>query len=438
MEPVAEFNAMAFFNPEGLVPAYKHAQAFAGEEGRLATMCDIVEARIGAKPGEFLWESYFTTLSAEYVGLSKDGNPIAIVAHGFGPMETLDGILAAYSHEFKDKERNNRGGRISADEFRKLEDGTYGEVSVIDLTAVWNRREYAFGSHPVTTVEITEEPLWQARLGPKWQEYVHYHEQFAREWEEDNVFEPHTKPCIIAMDGAANCSYCCRELFDRWMELTPRTAIAHLLSVGPLSHNHHQYWGHRYVNLEYRESLSCDVSCHEWWNGTRMVGIRSGGAIKFHPGLPDFQYLVQSKLDKLWRPNPEGSKNFTDGFWHLVPINGKFFTDYRKQGDGMDLYEPEHLVTDIAALPGPNMKLRTTIGGYHGFFKYGIEEVRRIAPKGVNAYTVGDVEIEWNEGNPTHHVAEIAFYKVSVDTTRRLVRRNDIYRDFDFIMKLVS
>ncbi|MEK7512280.1 MAG: hypothetical protein AAB575_04705, partial [Patescibacteria group bacterium] len=144
------FSAMAFYNPNGFVPAFKQAKAFAGKDGRVATLPDILEARLATKPGEYPWESYFTTMSAEYVGLSKAGNPIAIVAHGVGPMSTLDGVLVAYSHEFNDKERNQRGGRISQEEFLKLESGAYGEVTIVDLVATWNRRIYQFSNHAIT------------------------------------------------------------------------------------------------------------------------------------------------------------------------------------------------------------------------------------------------------------------------------------------------
>lgn len=465
--PIGPFNAMAFYNPRGFVPAFKQARAFAGEGNgaRVATLPDIVEARLATKPGDLPWGTYFTTMSAEYAGLSRKGHPIAIVAHGVGPMSTLDGVLAAYSFQFNDKDRNNRGGRISNEEFRKLESGHYGEVSIVDLAETWNRRPYQFSGHAVTANEIDDEPLWQARLGKQWLEYAVCHTRFAQEWhakqagiDPENRYNlpnhaefcdrrramhlrlalPDSRPSILAMDSASNCSYSSRKLFDCWMKRAPNTAIAHLLSIGGLMHGHQEYWQQDYNRREQRESLASDVDCHEWSNGTRLLGIQNNGTIVIHGGLPEYNKLVQTKLDRLWKSNPGGTQNASNGFWHLLEIGKQHFTDVPKMGDGMDSGEPEFLVTNLETIPNGENTFRTKIGGYHGFFKYGIDEVRRVAPNGANAYTVGDVEIEWNGDSPTHHVADVTFYKVEVDTSKRLVRMDDIYRNFDLMMALTA
>jgi len=461
-----KFSAMAFYNPQGFVPAFRHSKAFAGDNGRVATLPDIIEARLATKPGEYPWEAYFTTMSAEYVGLSRAGNPIAIVAHGVGPMSTLDGVLAAYSHEFNDKEdRNHRGGRISQEEFLKLESGQYGEVYIVDLTDTWNRRPYQFSGHAITADEIEEEPLWQARLGKRWREYINHHTVCARKWhleqagvDPDNrdglsnhekycdrrrathlrLAEEGSSPSILSMDSASNCGYFGREMFDHWMKDAPGTAIAHLLSIGGLMHRHHEYYMYDYNQREQRESLASDVSCHEWWNGTRLLGVRSGDKIVVHPGLPDYSELVKKHLDQLWGKKNKGVKGTTNGFWHLVQIGKRYFTDYPKKGERMDNHEPEFLAVKVEKLPGKPNKFRTKIGGYHGFFRYGIGEVKRIAPPEANAYTIGDVEIESKGGNPTHHVGPVTFYKIEVDTTQRLIRMEDIYRDFGLIMSLAE
>lgn len=102
-------HAMAFYHQDGLPAAWKQAMKFAGKGGRLATMPDIIASRLETNPGEMPWETYFTTLTAEYLGFSKQGNRILIVAHGVGPMSTLEGVQKAYSWEYTDKERDRRG-----------------------------------------------------------------------------------------------------------------------------------------------------------------------------------------------------------------------------------------------------------------------------------------------------------------------------------------
>lgn len=456
-------SAMAFYNPQGFVPAFKQAKAFADKNGRVATLPDVIEARLATKPGEYPWEAYFTTMSAEYVGLSKNGNPIAIVAHGVGPMSTLDGVLAAYSYQFNDKDRDRRGGRITQEEFLKLASGAYGDVMIVDLNATWNQRQYPFSGHAITAKEIMEEPLWRARLGKKWREYIEHHAACARQWHlEQAGFDPENRfelpnytqsldrrrgmhvrlaktgsnPCILSMDDANNCGYSDREMFDHRMKKTPGTAIAHLISIGGLANSHHDYYEYDYEQREQRQSLASDVSCHEWSDGTRLLGIQPGESISVHPGIASYSTLVKQHLDKLWGSNPKGEKGIVNGFWHLVEMGKRHFTDYPKQGERMDCHEPEFLVTKIEQV-GESKQFRTTVGGYHGFFKYGIDEVRRIAPPEANAYMVGDIRIEWKDGDPTHHVGPVTFYKVTVDTSQRLVRMDDIYRDYDLMMSLI-
>ena len=69
---------MTFYHKDGLVPAWKQAIRFAGQEGRIAILPDIINARLSTKPGSIPWERYFTTLSAEYLGISRGGNPIIV------------------------------------------------------------------------------------------------------------------------------------------------------------------------------------------------------------------------------------------------------------------------------------------------------------------------------------------------------------------------
>lgn len=154
---------MPFYHSGGFEAAYRLASRYAGTGGRIATLPDIIEARLNSGINDTPWTQYFTTMSAEYVGLDGRGTPIVVVAHGIGPMSTSDGAVKANTHESDDGYR--RGGRISQSAFLKLAAGEFGDVTVVKLEDVWNRRQYAFSGHAVTAREIENEPLWQARLG---------------------------------------------------------------------------------------------------------------------------------------------------------------------------------------------------------------------------------------------------------------------------------
>jgi len=153
--------AMAFYHPHGLVAAWKQAMLFAGEGGRIATLPDIVDARVATPRGGVAWNSYFTTASAEYYGLDRDGRPVVAVAHGIGPLATLESCLKAYA---KDGEGRRRTGRISRDDFLRLLDGAWGEIHVVDWAAYVSRRGTGM-IHVQLARESAFDPWTVARLG---------------------------------------------------------------------------------------------------------------------------------------------------------------------------------------------------------------------------------------------------------------------------------
>ena len=444
-------HAMAFYHQDGLPAAWKQAMKFAGKGGRLATMPDIIVARLETKPGALPWEMYFTTLTAEYCGVGKDGKRILIVAHGVGPMSTLDGVQKAYSWEYLDKDRNHRGGRVTQQEFLDLEAGKFGEVGIIDLDSYCLRYRYPF-IQTLRSSEAMTDPVLKARFGPQAEQYVEAHTAAARMWHREQAgLNPENKynlpnhgqfldrrrsqhvrdgaegsdPYIITVDDAANCCYTFGPEHGH-RPIEEGYAIAHLISTGCLCNLHH----------EGNESLVLDVSCHEWWNGVRVVGIQAGGSIR--SGLnkgPDAYNLLR----KYWRDLLVSVKKQEEvGFRGLVQIGKQWFTQYPKSGERMDTWEPEFVVTSMKKIGNP-IVFRTTVGGYHGFFKFGVNEVQAIAPPNANAYFfVGEPQNEWHDGNPTHQTCEVQFYRIEADTSKRMIRADKLVHDYDTMMKLVA
>lgn len=273
--------AMAFHYD--FISAWNQAGEFSGTGGRVATLPDIVGARLVAKPESFEWKNYFTTSSAEYMGFSRGGNRILIVAHGIGPMSTLKGILKAYSYEIDDykKSRERRGGRISIKEFRNLEDGKYGEVSVVDMEALLKRYEYPFLEY-LTASQTLSEPLLKARFGPKAGDYIKCISLFAQDYHRKNGVGEIADPYILQMRDAANCSY----MFSKEGKINKigdKSAFAHLLSIGGLADNY--IASANYDKYPEYLCLISEVGCHEWSNNVRLVGIRPNIEVKdIHPG----------------------------------------------------------------------------------------------------------------------------------------------------------
>lgn len=431
MDKIATPNTgMAFYHPDGFVPAWKQATAFAnggaksGQKGRIATLPDIISARLGETgTRNSAWCQYFTTTSAEYFGVGKDGKRKLIVAHGVGPMATLDGIQKAYSHEYKDTERNRRGGRISREEFLKLEAGEYGKVHVVDYDELCNRYEYPF-YQVLTLSQALAEPLMEARLGPRWREYLKRHAKEARAFFKEEGLrveeEDRQDPYIVKMDQASNCSY-------EYAKLAEDQAIAHLLSIGGLSQLSHSPGRGRY-----RTSLVCDVDCHEWWNGVRLAASQIDASLKsIHPGVTSLRDLMYRHWQHLIKPVAEQSAPL--GLRVLTKVDGNWFTQYQKQGERMDTYEAEFPVTSCVEVEGGPATFTTTEGGGF-FFKYGINEVERIAPEGANAYYLpGDV-CRGGDGM----ITSIQFFRVEVDTSRRMPHQSDVQNNFELLMELLE
>jgi hypothetical protein len=441
--------AMAFYHEDGLPAAWKQAAKFAGKGGRLATMPDIVTARLDSTLNDTPWCTYSTTTTAEYYGFSKTGKRILIVAHDVGPMSTLDGVMKAYSWHYKDKNRDRKGGRITEQEFWDLEAGKYGEVSVIDLEAYCKRYEYPF-LQVLRFSEALTDPLLHARLGHQAEDYVKYHAEEARKWHREQAgLDPenryqlpnheeylgrrrnqhvrdgaeYSNPYIITMGGPSNLCY-----FFGWppkwpgfREIESGMAVGHLISTGALAHLHH----------EQNESLVNDVGCHEWSNGVRLVGIKAGGDIRtgLHKG-PSAHDLLRQHWQDLFFPVEQ---KMDIGFRALMKINNQWFTQYLKDGERMDAWEPEFIVTSMEKIGEPTL-FQTTIGGYHGFFKYGIKEVEAIAPQNANAYSFASEPQISGE----HHIATVQFYRITADTTKRLMKADKLAHDFDLLMKLVE
>lgn len=447
-------SAMAFYHEDGFVPAWKQAVKFSGKNGHIATMLDIVDARIATGIDQHPWNTYYTVNSAEYFGYGADGRRKLIVAHGVGPMSTLEGIQKAYSFQYKDKTRKNKGGRISQDEFLKLEAGEYGEVynademgplkdgdgkfgmvAVVDFDNFVDYYEYPFIGY-LTLNEARREPLMRARLGPRYREYLEHHTRMATAIHAKEHGKAIPDPYIVEIGAASNCTYTADGFANH-----PRTypwldkgdgAVAHLLSTGRLSNVYHER------ERRVPHSIANNIGCHEWFNGVRLVAVREGGAITdIHPGVGSVRCLILKNWDRLLKKIP-GEPPFPGTFYVLMEHDGVMFTQYQKKGAGLDTTAPEFHVTSAKPIGEPT-KFVTEVLGYHGFFKYDIREVETMKPTDTNAYmVVGEPEIIWDDGNPTRQHVDVQFYRVEVDTSQRLVRDEELRNDFDTLMKLLA
>jgi len=424
---------MAFMHAEGMVPAWQQAMQYASLNGggHLATLPELVEARLQTADSYApIWSKYYATSSAEYYGVGRSGKRLLIVAHGVGPMATLEGAKKAYSWEYKDKSRGRRGGRITQEEFWKLEDGTYGEVSIIDFDSYYLipsiQRKYVFNHQ--RAAESLADPLLSARLGKKADAYIerliHESQQWQRS-EEDMVCEGQDffDPCVIELGGANNAPYPSHHEAIQWYEKgSPGMAMGHLLVMEQPRVLH--YYNGRHLLVA--------VKCQEWSNNWCFLSIPDG-TVNFSDVLdgPDARRLLEAHWEKLFQPVEE--PQFETGMRIIMSFGDEWFTQYPKVGARMDTDLPEFRVLNKVRVGQP-VQFRTSAGG--GFFyKYHLKEIVDIAPQGANAYRF-TTKVKTEGDNVL--VRMVQFYTINVDPMRRLMKAEALGRDLGKMFSLLN
>lgn len=422
-------NVMAFYHGDGFVPAFQQASKFAGKDGHIGTMSDVIAARLVTPPFKELgmsdpsnptpWDRYYTTMTAEYFGF-LGGRTSIIVAHGIGPMSTLQGVLDAYRYQFDDKSRNHRGGRISQAEFEKLARGEYGDVSIIDYEEYRNR--FGDGQFRVPTryrraSEAMRDPLLVARLGQQAYEYIARHAALAREYYQKQMSLTVSDPLIIKVDDPNNLPYWCREIESG-------LAFAHLTSIGGINLVHQS--GQEYP------MWACDAGIHEWWDGVRLLGVRNGLVGTITDG-PDARTLLRKYWQELFEPS--GLKHAPDGLFVLMQMPDKtWFTQIPKKGVSADTYEPEFCVMSMEKVGGLE-RFFTDSNFPVPIFRYDRREAQAVLPKEANAYElVGDPARTGGAGSK--ETCLVQGYRVKIDYTKRLVRQDELANDYDRMMQL--
>lgn len=461
---------VAFYHRDGLVAAWTFAERYAGKPGHIATLPEIVKLRLGARPGtnNSPWENWYTSASAEYVGVGADGRVKIIVAHGVGPMSTIDGIKAAYKWEWGDKTRRNNGGRITAQQFLNLEAGVYGEVKIFDTTEsirAYNRGDCKVHIAPVNVLDFQDyldvmglvdglnvfyryltapnalrDPLIRMRLGSDAYRYLMKHERIAKAFhvkERPNDgyrwaqgFDDREHPYITKVETASNCSYTVSHHENGIYVHTPRIpeegyALAHLLDIDQFMSTHAREVG---------VMLMTSPDVHEWWNGAKFVAVPEGATLD--DGLaqgPDPAKAIREHWKHFMQPVEEGYVPITP---YLLKSygHGEWFACYPKKypdDECMDEGDVEFRVSSVKRV-GVDSAF-TTDESF--FLRYKLAQVKALMPRGANAYKIVDISGKDRNGLTT---VTVRFYEADVDTSRRLPRTDEIARDYERLMEVYT
>jgi hypothetical protein len=424
---------LAFFSPDNL-DSWRRAEKHAGPKGRVATMPDVIAARIATREKGWdaeAWSSYITTTSSEYVGTSSGGTKIIIVAHGNGPLSRYSDAEKVYQRG-KDDRQTYRGS-ISREEFLKLESGGYGPVEIVSLDKFLDRHEYGF-INSLDADTARAEHLFRARLGRDYEAYIEAHVEVDREFGKTQSKRDGGKgalPPLFSLGDPSDTHYALkalREMPRRYYDTLYASsglgnrALAHLLVASGL----HNMSLHEYRT---RSVLYGEFGLHEGGGACRFLALPEGCRADFKTVDP------RGILARHWRDL-------------LVPAQGKktrircirengdgWFTETLKSGHNMDTGVPEHPVRSLTKLG--DGRFETKVEGYYGFLRYDLKEVAAIAPAEANAYTLGEAGIVDGTDAKVHFV-EVTFYKADIDLKNRLLTQEEIEKDDDLLVKLSS
>ncbi len=393
--PPVPGTGMIFTDPRGTEAAAERARRFAGPNGRLATLPDLVDARLNAGLGDPAWTTDVVTDSAEYVGLSEAGTPVIAVAHGLGPLadpESLSGDGPAIDAE----------GRVGREDFLNLLRGFYGDVTVLDLNAVLRRRRFPF-LEALTFEEAVDDPLVRARLGPRAGEFLAHHLRLSQDWLRERDRGAIFNRCVLSQRDAACFNY------HLAVDAAADRPVGHRLHISQAFACEHGHW-----NGQAHESLITEIGCAGPRDAAqKFVGVRGRARLRrIHPG----ESLVLDGMARHWRrllvcdwPRPDPFR-----MHNLVRYGDQWFSQHRREDVGRDTGEPELMVRIIERTGlSRDMKVRVRNGCRE--LLYDPAWIAREAVPWANAYHIAsEPRTIWEGDDPAWVEVRVDFYRVAV------------------------
>ena len=176
---MAGVSEVAFVEGKRYITAANKANRYAGDGGRIGTMPDNIDPRIETSFDSEFWNTYSSTHTLEFFGLSRNGIPLIVDIHGLGPLETPEGVDAGYELS-RNRGRVPKEGRIDRKRFLDLLEGKYGEVGIVELREYMQRYTYPFIA-PLNMTQLSGDPLARNRIGERVVEFAEKHAELAHQ-----------------------------------------------------------------------------------------------------------------------------------------------------------------------------------------------------------------------------------------------------------------
>jgi hypothetical protein len=439
-------SAMSFCNLKDFASTFRAAERYAGPDGHLATMTDIIFGRVASNEKSIFWNRYFTTMSAEYYGLYKGEKPTIVVAHGVGPLSTLEGIESAY-HAGLGRDERPEYGQISQDVFDKLVEGEFGEVRTVDVEELFTYYNFIlalaykngksnlpglYDNGYLTTRALAGDPLYLARVGNSdiALSYLNTHERVAlahfREMKSVHgiLIEDNASVYAAKMDWSYRAPYDHYDDVKKWYVRKPAIdrlkgkgfAYAHLLSIGQIIRTG--------LHVTRYDQLTFDIGTHGWSDGYRLLGMRDGSC----HNVKEFNFAkVESKTPPSAHVSPVAE--IVPTFTSLIEVNQKLFTEAPKDGCSADTGT---VVFEVSSAKGIGEPVHINLKEENMFvLRYDLDEVLAVKPEGANAYlrTAFDPRGQW---------IVVQFYDIEVNQDTRLVEEDELAGDLDRLMAVIE
>ena len=385
---------------------------------RLATLEDLIEVRATSDES---WNRWYTTASTFWLGTSSQGEWLLVIAHHLGPLTTVERFEQWRKSGWNDEGSGRlaygwKGSlKIEQKEFEKLLKGEYGEVSVFPVGQHVEDMEVIL-SHSPKLSAVKENPILKALLGRSGDKFLDKHFQISSARAKEERKQAGAEEKIIRMEIRDHCGC---DMFFTWEEDWVNLAIERNQWPeqpigGPIVLQAADYWGNNDL------SVSTTISCRPEKGGVKFVILTE------QEGEGIYAIEADPLLDLKKCSVPDTSKAPT--FVSLRMKKGKFFVEYPKEGNGMDTGLPKHEVLSIEPI-GEETSFQTDECLF--FLRYGIKEVKKVAPPEANAYLItGSV----SPGKVVN--VPVQFYKVTFDSSKRILTPTELYNNFDLLCEI--
>jgi hypothetical protein len=403
---------------DSFLKALLFAQKIAKQTGgKIATMSDLAKMRTKSNFDSLTWHSWVAPLSMLFFGVYR-GKRIIVVAHHLGPLITDERLKEWEKSGEKDKGNNREKygaagcPKITQDEFDKLVEGTYGDVIVLEFDHYFtNFKEHLYGGHLSIDMIVTD-PLLKALLSDNAEEYQKFLDR-CLDVSEKNAKEKNKEAGSgkKILELGIKDRYGCGLFNPHSKEINfPKTPIALMLTLGRPS-----FWGNHDL------SVSTEVRTHERLDYSQFVVLND-----LDEELIKLKVNIEMNWQKCLVPN---EKEFDTSFFSLCG-GSKLFAEYPKKIDGAYIDTGKHMFPLIGLdTIGEPTYFQTDDCDF--FLRYHINEVKKISPKGANAYAIiGDVQ---GRGNVT---VPIQFYYAKPMTDKRIMTPEEVMDNLELLLEI--